>query len=380
MAYKVARRDQDQAELDVKNNIASATAPQNVMEQIESVPPLDNLEVEVGYDLVPIVDQRAGGEFPSRILGIRKQLATEMGLVIPSVHIRDNLKLKPTEYRIYLKGAIIAQGELLPHHHLALDPGMTTRKIEGIPTKDPTFGLPAIWVSDDQKENAIIAGYTVVDLPSVLATHLSELIRHNLHELFGRQELSKLLDQLKTTHPRVISDLIPELLSIGTVLKVMQTLLKEQISIRNVLTILETLAEYAPLTKDSTELTEQVRIALGRAISQKYVSSDENLYVITLDRALEEKLSKSITQHATGSQISLEPMLAKLIVEKIGNETKKHVANNQQPVLLTSQQLRPHMQRLIERFLPDLAVLAHSEVAGHVTVRPVGLIEAATAA
>ncbi|QQR81137.1 MAG: flagellar biosynthesis protein FlhA [Deltaproteobacteria bacterium] len=359
----------------LEDEIKAAEAPREIpIEQSNTVPPLDLLEVEVGYDLVPIVDQKSGGELPARIVGIRKQIAGDMGVIVPPVHIRDNLKLRPTEYRIYLKGAVIGQGEILPNHHLALDPGNVSRPMDGIPTKDPTFGLPALWIPDSQKEAAIVGGYTVVDLPSVMATHLSELIKKNLHELLNRQELSKLLDQLKVTHPKVISDLIPDLLSVGAVNKVLQNLLREQISIRDLLTIMETLSDHAPRTKDVGELTEYVRMSLGRNISQKFVSNDKNLYAITLARPLEEKLIKSISNTQTGPQLALDPNLAKTVVEQLGQETKKHVANNMSPVLLTSQQLRPHLQRLLEKFLPDLSVLAHSEVAGFVPVKPIGLI------
>lgn len=348
--------------------------------QKEDVPSLpDLLEVEVGYDLISIVDQKSGGEFPSRIVGIRKQLMNEMGVILPPVHIRDNLKLKASEYKIYLKGAVIAHGELIANHHLALDPGMTTRKIEGIATVDPTFGLPALWIPDVQKEAAIVAGYTVVDPASVLATHLMEIVRKNLHYLYGRQELSATLDRVKTTHPKIVTDLIPELLSLGIVLKVFQNLLHERVSVRDILTILETLAEYAPITKDPGDLTEYVRGALGRNISRQYIAADENLYAITLEKALEEKLTKSITHTQAGSTLSVDPQTAKHLVEQVGSEVKKNIANQHPPVVLTSQNVRPHLYKLIERFIPNLAVLAHGEVAGHVPVRPVGTINFSTA-
>jgi flagellar biosynthesis protein FlhA len=324
--------------------------------------------------LIPLVDQRSGGEFPTRIVGIRRQFANEMGVLIPPVHIRDNLKLRPNEYRIYLKGAVVGHGEIMPHHSLCLDPGMTTRKVEGIPTKDPTFGLEALWVPDEKKETAIVAGYTVVDLPSVMATHLIEIVRHNLHDLFGRQDLVSIVDAIKQTHPRVVGDLIPELMSLSTVLKVTQNLLKERVSIRDMLTILESLAEHAHHAKDPDELTEYVRIALGRSIAQQHIASDEKLYVITLARNLEEKIARSITNKPGGAQISLDPNTARTLVEQIGMETKKHLHNSQPPVVLTSQQVRPHLFRLIEKFIPNLAVLAHGEVAGHVSVKPLGMI------
>jgi len=343
-------------------------------EKQEGIPSLDPLEVEVGYDLISLVDQKSHGEFPTRIVGIRKQFAQEMGVWLPPVHIRDNLKLKPNEYRLYLKGAVVGKGELLPKHHLALDPGIVSKKIDGIPTKDPTFGLDALWIPDTQKDAAMVAGYTVVDLPSIMATHLIEVVRANLHELFGRQDLSTILEQVKQTHPKVVSDLIPELLSLGTVLKVCQNLLRERVSIRDMLTILESLAEQATHTKDPDELTERVRMSLGRSISQQHASGDSQLYVITLARTLEEKILRSITPRSGGNQISLDPNVAKNIVEQIGQETKKHLNGNHSPVVLTSQQVRPHLSKIIEKFLPNLAILAHSEVAGHVSVKPVAMI------
>lgn len=359
-------------------NLERTNNEEAVAEQGVTVQPLDMLEVEVGYDLIPIVDQRSGGEFPARVVGIRRQFASEMGIVLPAVHIRDNLKLKPTEYRIYLKGAVVGQGELLPHHSLALDPGMTTRKIDGIPTKDPTFGLDAVWVPDERKESAMIAGYTVVDLPSVMATHLVEIVRRSLPDLFGRQELQVLLDQMKQSHPKVVTDLVPEMLPFGVVLQVCKNLLRERVSIRDLLTILEALAANSPFTKDASELTEHVRVAMGRSIVQNHRSSDDSLYVITLDRDMEERLSQSITKSPSGNQIAVDPNIARALVEQVGEEARKHIAQNQQPVLLASQQVRPHLFKLIERFIPNLAVLSHAEVAGHASVRPVGMIGGAS--
>ncbi len=376
-AYRVAMKDKKQMAQEEKalaeSNLPGAGAAAQE-QQSENVPPLDVMEIEVGYDLVPLVDQKSGGEFPTRIVGIRRQLAHEMGVILPPVHIRDNLKLKSSEYKIFLKGAVVGQGDLMPHHLLALDSGMITRALDGIPTKDPTFGLNALWIPESQKDAAVISGYTVVDLASVIATHLVEVVRHNLYDLFGWQDLAKLLDQAKVTHPKLVSDLIPEILPFGTVLKVTQNLLREQVSIRDFLTVLESLAEHASHTRDASELTEYVRTALGRSISQHYLASDQTLYAITLARSMEEKLLQSLSNSKTGLQLSLDPNLAKTIVEQIGQEAKKNVAQSQPPVVLTSQQIRPHLYRLIERFIPNLAVLAHGEVAGHVKVKQVGMI------
>lgn len=378
MAYvRYQRDDKEQKVLAKQAKDSGSTDSQQAAaptDRIDTIPQLDVLEVEVGYDLIPVVDQRSGGEFPTRILGIRRQFANEMGVLIPPVHIRDNLKLRPNEYKIYLKGSVVGQGELVMQHSLALDPGFTTRKIDGIPTKDPTFGLDAIWIPDDQKENAIISGYTVVDLPSVMATHLIEIVRHNLDEIFGRQDLANVLDQVKTTHPRIVTDLLPELLSFGLVLKVLQNLLRERVSIRDMVTILEALAEHATHTKDADELTEYARIALGRMLAQQHKAPDQNLYAITLSRNFEERIIRSISAKPGGSTLALDPNFARSLVENIGNEAKTHMANNQPPVVLTSQQVRPYLYKLIEKFIPNLAVLSHSEVAGHVSVRPVGMI------
>ncbi|MBX7148471.1 flagellar biosynthesis protein FlhA [bacterium] len=375
-AYKIWKKAKDkEAKIAESGGDTKALAEATkASEKIESVPLLDVLEVEVGYDLIPIVDQRSGGEFPTRIVGIRRQFANEMGVLLPPVHIRDNLKLRPNEYRIFMKGAVVGKGELMPYHSLGLDPGTTIRKIAGIPTKDPTFGLEAIWIPDEQKESAIVAGYTVVDLPSVIATHLIEVVRGNLSEIFGRQELATILDQIKLTHPKVVNDLIPEILPLGTVLKVVQNLLKEKVSVRDMLTILEALSEHASRVKEADELTEHVRMALGRSISQQYLASDQNLYVITLARSLEEKIVKSLNPKSMNPELSIDPATAKNLIEQIGTETKKSLANNRPPVILTNQQVRPHLYKLIQRFIPNLAVLAHGEVAGHASVKPVGMI------
>ncbi len=373
-SYRIWSREKEETMNQSQVELTRESSPNQTSQQVDNVPLLDPIEIEVGYDLVGLVDQRSAGEFPQRVLGIRRQLATEMGILLPPVHIRDNLKFKPNEYRILLKGATIARGELLPKHLLALDPGMTTRQIEGVPTQDPTFGLPALWITEEMRDAAMIAGYTVVDLPSVLATHLMEVLRHNLHEIFGWQDMSKLIEQLKVTNPKLVSDLIPEMLPFGQILKVLQNLLREQVSIRDLVTIFETLAENAIHTKDPYELTQFVRVALGRSISQRHLASDQKLYALTLARSMEEKLLQSVTNTKNGPQIVLDPNMARSFVEEIGKKVKEKVTSHQSPVLLTSQQVRPHLSQLIEKFIPNLAVLAHSEVAGHVNVMPIGMI------
>ncbi len=338
------------------------------------LPALDILRLEVGYDLIPMVDQRVGGTFLARILSIRKQFAQEMGVIVPSVHICDNLRLKSNEYQLLLKGAKVGGGDLLPHHCLAMSPGMTTRKIDGIETQDPTFGLPAIWIPEEKKEEAIVAGYTVVDLASVMATHLTEVIRKNLHNILNRQDLQALIDQFKEQYPKVVSELIPELLPFGVVLRVLQNLLKEDVPIRDLLTIFETLADVAPSIKDADTLTEHVRVALGRSITQLYMQPNGSLDALCLEKSLEEKLAASIHAHQGISQLIIDPNMAKAIIESIGSAMERNMNSAVPPVVLTSQIMRPHLRKLLEKFIPNLSVLSHGEVAGYASVKTLSMI------
>lgn len=376
-ALRVRKREL-QREMQAVENAAPGQAQVEERKEKNEVTlaPIDILRLEVGYDLIQLVDQRVGGTFPSRIIAIRNQFAQEFGVIIPPVHICDNLRLRSGEYRILLKGANVGGGDLLPHHCLAMSPGMTTRKLDGVETHEPAFGLPALWISEEKREEAIVAGYTVVDLGSVMATHLTEIVRRNLHEIFNRQDLVRMIDQFKEQYPKVVSDLIPELLPFGTVLKVLQNLLKEQISVRDLLTIFETLADLAPHTKDIDVLTEQVRVALGRTITQQFMHHDGTIGAICLEKGLEERLVGSIHSQQSGGQMIIEPGTARSIIEGIGQTMEHNAQAMQQPVLLTTQMLRPHLRRLLERFLPNLPVLSHSEVAGNAQVRMLGMIGA----
>ncbi len=259
-------------------------------ENIEALLPLDLVELEVGYGLINIVESDQSGDLLERIVSIRKQFALDLGIIVPSIHIRDNLQLQPGEYRVLIKGNKVGGGTLRPESLLAMDPGNTTQTVPGVPTKEPAFGLDALWISKAQKEEAEMAGYTVVDLPTVMATHLTELIRGHAHELFGRQEADSLIENFKKTHPKVISDLIPEPLSLGVVVKVLQNLLREQVSIRDLLTIFEMLADEAHRTKDPELLTEAVRKALARSITHKYVNQEGEIPVLTLEPQLKSCL------------------------------------------------------------------------------------------
>jgi flagellar biosynthesis protein FlhA len=350
-----------------------ANKPQK--ENIESLLPMDLMELEVGYGLIPIVEQSGPGDLLERIRSIRKQFAIDFGIVVPSVHIRDNLQLQPGEYRFLIKGNKVGGGILRPDHLLAMDPGNVNEKIDGIPTKEPAFGLDAIWITTKNKETAELLGYTVVDIPTVIATHLTELVRKHAHELIGRQEVTALLDNFKKTHPKVVEDLIPDILNIGIVVKVLQNLLKEQISIRDLRTILETLADEGQRTKDPELLTEAVRKALARSISSKFGGDNSQIFVITLDPKLEELLTNSLLQTESGAQLVMDPSTAQKIISSVASSIEQHPEIAAQPILLTSPSLRRHLAKLLMRFIPQIIVLSHSEIASDFEIQSVGSVE-----
>jgi flagellar biosynthesis protein FlhA len=331
-------------------------------EPVEHLLMVDPLEVEVGYGLIPLVDKEQGGEFLDRVRSIRRQFALEMGLVIPPIHIRDNLQLNSSGYQIVLKGIPIAHAEVMVNHYLAMNPGDATRKIEGIETKEPAFNLPAIWIPETKKEEAKVAGYTVVDNVTIMATHLTEILRAHAPELLGRQEVQNLLDNLGKTSPKAVEELVPNLLSLGMVQKVLQNLLQERISIRDMLTIVETLADYAPLTKDPELLTEYVRHNLSRSIISPYVGEDGVLQLITMKQDVEDILLKGVQQTEQGSYLSIDPKMADSIIASIKEESEKAMAKNIQPILLASPKLRRHLKKMIDFFIPSLIVLSHSEL------------------
>jgi flagellar biosynthesis protein FlhA len=346
-------------------------------EKLESLLPVDLLELEVGYGLINIVDASQNGDLLERITNIRKQFALDMGIIVPPLRIRDNLELKPGDYQVLLKGVQIAQGSLMVGHLLAMDPGNVYNPIAGVPTKEPAFGLDAIWIPQRMKEEATMAGYTVVDLSTVIATHLTELIRINSAELLGRQELQTLLDSFKQTAPKVIEDLIPNLLPVGSVLKVAKNLLKEGVSIRDFRTILETLADNAPITKDPGILTEHVRAALGRSITKKLVGQDGQLTLLTLDRQIEETLAGSIIQTDQGPQLSADPDFVRRFVAQLNEQAQAVVAETSHAVVLCSPLIRAQVKQLVDRFIPNIVVLSHNEISPNVAVRAFGTVRLA---
>jgi flagellar biosynthesis protein FlhA len=344
-------------------------------EAIESMLPLDLIELEVGYGLINVVESEQSGDLLERIVSIRKQFALDLGVVVPSIHIRDNLQLEPGEYRVMLKGNKIGGGNLRSDSLLAMDPGNVSRRVKGIPTKEPAFGLDALWIAKGQKEEAELAGYTVVDLPTVMATHLTEIIRGHAHELFGRQEASALIENFKKAYPKVVEELIPNLLSLGVVVRVLQNLLKEQISIRDLLTIFETLADEAHRTKDPDVLTESVRKGLNRTITGKFRNDGDRIAVITLEPQIEELIANSLLQTEQGVQLVMDPRSAQDLINKIARAIEEHPEIAAQPVLLTSPTARRHIYKLTSRFIPQLAVLSHNELSPDAKVTAVGVVE-----
>jgi flagellar biosynthesis protein FlhA len=298
-----------------------------------------------------------------------------MGIVIPPVHIQDNMQLKPVEYTIMLKGNEVARGELMINHYLAMKPGNGKDKLEGVATKEPTYGLPALWIKEKEKERALSKGYTVVDLPTVLITHLSEIIRKYSHELLGRQEVQNLIDSVKETHPKVIEELIPNTLSIGNVGKVLQNLLKEQIPIRDLPTILETMADWAPVVKDLESLTEYVRQALSRTISKLYMTDDGYIPVITLDNSVEEAISTAIKETDRGSYLAIDPSVAERIMNSITAKLDKLNSMNYQPVVMCSSHIRSHFKKLTDRFIPNLITLSYNDIISNAKIKSLGTVE-----
>jgi flagellar biosynthesis protein FlhA len=346
----------------------------DVKENIESLLPLDLVELEIGYGLINIVESNESGDLLERIVSIRKQFAVDMGIIVPSVHIRDNLQLEPGEYRVLIKGNKVAGGELRPDSLLAMDPGDVMSEVEGVPTKEPAFGLDALWINPALKEDAEISGYTVVDLPTVMATHLTEVIRMHAHELLGRQEASQLIDSLKKNYPKVVEETIPDIVPLGTVVKVLKNLLSEQVSIRDMLTIIETLSDEGSRSKDPEILTEAVRKALARSITAKFAQEGE-IPVMSFHPNVEELVSNSLLQSDQGVQLVMDPRTAQQIITEIANVVEMHPEFAGQPVLLTSPTIRRHIQKLTSRFIPQLAVLSHSEVTSDARVNSVGTVE-----
>ncbi|GAM15589.1 flagellar biosynthesis protein FlhA [Mesobacillus selenatarsenatis] len=335
---------------------------------------VDPIEFEFGYGLIPLADANQGGDLLDRIVMIRRQLAIELGLVIPVVRIRDNIQLQPNEYRLKIKGNEMARGELLLDHYLAMSPGIDDDSIEGIDTIEPSFGLPAKWITEEMKEQAEIFGYTVVDPPSVVSTHITEVIKANAHELLGRQETKQLIDHLRESYPILVEEATPNPLSVGEIQKVLGKLLKENVSIRNLPIIFETLADYGKVTTDTDILAEYVRQALARQITNQYSRNGETLKVITLSGRVEKVIADGVQQTEHGNYLSLDPAVSQGILESVANQVEQLSIMEQTPIILCSPAVRMYVRQLTERYFAQIPVLSYNELEANVEVQSVGVV------
>ncbi|MDQ6734498.1 MAG: flagellar biosynthesis protein FlhA [Nitrospirota bacterium] len=363
LAYELNQQAQQPA-VEVQ---AAAAKP---VEPTPSVIPLDLMEVQVGYGLIGLVDGDRGGALLDRIKGLRRQVASEMGFVVPPIHIRDNLQLRPNDYAVVLKGVELVRGEVLPGHVLAIDPG-TARKgaVQGIPTKEPAFGLPALWIPEVGREQAQMAGYTVVDGSSAIATHLSEIIKRHAYELLGRQEVQVLLEEVGKAHPKLVEELVPALLPLGAIVRILSNLLREGVPIRDLRTILEAVADHATVSKDTDSLTEAARQALARTITKQYLSPDGILPVISLDPRLDRALVEQVTANGQGAYWAVDPNVSQRLIGALKLAAERVAARGQQPIILCSPILRRHIRRLTDRVLSTVPVLAPNEIDGMATIK-----------
>ena len=345
-------------------------------ENVNSLLQVDPIELEFGYGIIPLADVNQGGDLLDRVVMIRRQIALELGTVVPIIRLRDNIQLNPNQYIIKIKGIQVSEGEILFDHYMAMNPGYVEEEITGIPTFEPSFHLPAIWITEGQRERAESLGYTVVDPPSIIATHLTEIIRQHIAELLTRQDVQNLVNNLKETNPSLVDELIPKLLGLGEVQKVLQNLLKEGISIRDLLTIFETLADYAPSTRDTDILTEYVRQSLKRAISNKFFPPNETTSVVTLDPMIEQEIMASVKQTENGAYLTLDPERTKAIIKSVETEIAKLENLGKNPIIITSPIVRMYFKRLTEDYVKDLIVVSYNEVENNVELQSVGMVTA----
>ena len=345
-------------------------------ENVNSLLQVDPIELEFGYGIIPLADVNQGGDLLDRVVMIRRQIALELGTVVPIIRLRDNIQLNPNQYIIKIKGIQVSEGEILFDHYMAMNPGYVEEEITGIPTFEPSFHLPAIWITEGQRERAESLGYTVVDPPSIIATHLTEIIRQHISELLTRQDVQNLVNNLKDTNPSLVEELTPKLLGLGEIQKVLQNLLKEGISIRDLLTIFETLADYAPSTRDTDILTEYVRQSLKRAISSKFFPANETTSVVTLDPKLEQEIMASVKQSENGAYLTLDPEKTKAIMKSVGDETAKLENLGKNPIIVTSPIVRMYFKRLTEDYYRDLIVISYNEIENNVELQSVGMVTA----
>ncbi len=344
--------------------------PENVVSLLQ----VDPIELEFGYGIIPLADVNQGGDLLDRVVMIRRQIALELGTVVPIIRLRDNIQLNPNQYIIKIKGIQISEGEILFDHYMAMNPGYVEEEITGIPTFEPSFHLPAIWITESQRERAESLGYTVVDPPSIIATHLTEVIRKHIDELLTRQDVAQLMDNLKENNPSLIEELTPKLMGLGEIQKVLQNLLREGISIRDLLTICETLADHAPTTRDTDVLTEYVRQSLKRAISAKYFMNNEATSVVTLDPKVEQDIMNSVKQTEQGAYLTLEPEKTRNIINSVQEEINKLENLGKNPIVITSPIVRMYFKKLTEDYFSDLVVVSYNEIESNIELQSVGMV------
>lgn len=373
LGYTLSRQqiaEQKQQEVQIEETeVEEIRKPENVVSLLQ----VDPIEVEFGYGIIPLADVNQGGDLLDRVVMIRRQLALELGMIVPIIRLRDNIQLAPNEYQIKVKGVDVARGELMLDRYMAMDPGLAEEEIDGIKTTEPAFGLPATWITEDQRDRAEMLGYTVVDPPSVIATHLTEVIKKYAHELTGRQEVQALLDNVKQNYPVIVEELIPKLMTVGEIQKVLANLLKEGVSIRDMVTILEALADYAPVTNDTDMLTEYVRQRLGRAISRRFFS-DQNTSVITLDPKLEQLMLDSLQKTETGTYLTLEPGVTNQILGSLSRQVHKLVQLGKQPIVLASPVVRLYFRKLADQAIPGIVVLSYNELDPELEIQSAGVV------
>ena len=344
--------------------------PENVVSLLQ----VDPIELEFGYGIIPLADVNQGGDLLDRVVMIRRQVALELGCVVPMIRLRDNIQLNPNQYVIKIKGVPISEGEILFDHYMAMNPGFVEEEITGIPTFEPSFHLPAIWITESQRERAESMGYTVVDPPSIIATHLTEVIRSHLDELLTRQDVQNLINNIQEANTTLISELVPKMLSVGEIQKVLQNLLREGISIRDLVTIFETLADNATSTRDTDVLTEYVRQSLKRAISNKYFPPNEMTSVVTLDPKIEQEIMGSIKQTEQGTYINLEPDKTQTILKSVGEEMEKMEELGKNQLLLHRRSFGFILRKLTEEQFQDLIVVSYNEIDSNVELQSIGMV------
>ncbi|MBB5144294.1 flagellar biosynthesis protein FlhA [Desulfovibrio intestinalis] len=368
---------QDEAREKQEKKAKAGSGTADTPEEVQALLPLDTLELEVGYGLIPLVDEEQSGNLLARIRSIRRQFALDMGVVIPSLHLRDNLQLKPGQYSLLIKGNQVASAEILVDHFLAMDPGNVTTKIHGIETREPAFNLPALWIPDSQREEAMLAGYTVVDPATVIATHLTEVFKRHLSDFLDRQAVQGLLDTVAKHSPKAVEDLVPGVLPLGTVQKVLQLLVRENVGIRDMLTIVETLGDFGGGVKNPDMLAEYVREKLARSIVRPYLDSQGTLPVLTLAPNAERMVQEGVRQADTGAMfLSLNPASAQKLVQNINTAVENAVGTDGQPVLLVNPIIRPHLAQLVTRFLPSVPVISQAEIPPDIRLQSVGSVAA----